>query len=341
MMMAESALELEDLEDYDGFEGVAEDLLDDELALEGELLENGYGDGFSELEDFALEAEDYMDFEGDEFLGWAKKAFRKVGGWVKKGVKWIGKHGKGIFKVLAPIAARVVGGVIGGPIGAQIGGTLASAVMREAEYEGEAETESELYESEEEFEASGGDWESYEAMEEYAAQAAEAVSEAESDRHIARMAWSATRMYRSNRRVRRAIPRVIRAALALAKTFRLHKRTRWAIKAIPVIVRRTLVRLNRMPVINKRAIVEAMARETAWVLANRRRASTALRRHHMVRRRVVGRSVVGRSVTGSSPASVRTTTIRKTYPLVRTRHWPTARHHHKTRFYVPVYAFKG
>ena len=276
------ALDMMDMEEFE----------EEDMFGLGEVEEEDmFGLGEVEEEDmFGLgEFDGYGDFEGDLFFGklWRgiKRVARGVSKWVVRGAKALGKVLGPIFKKLAPIASRIVGGVIGGPAGAAIGGSIAQAVLREADYESEAEAEAELLESDADFEAQGGDFEAYELMEDFAAEAVEAESEAEADMFIGRMALQAAQMFRRNPRLRGAVPRVIRAAMALAKTFRVNKRTRWAIRTIPVIIKRTLTRLGRLRRVTRRSIVEAMAHETAWVLANRRRALVALRHHQMVRRR--------------------------------------------------------
>ncbi len=285
----EGALEPEELWEFDELEAYDyEDTLEPEELWEFDELEAyEYEDAFEpeevwELDD--LEYGEYEDWEADPFFGFIKRAFKKVGSWIKRGARALAKGLGSIFKKLAPIAARIVGGTIGGPAGSLIGGAITKAVLGEAAYESEAEAEADLFESEHDFEEEGGDFEAFEDMEIFSAEAAEAESEAEADMSIAHMIRAGARMFRANPRLRRTIPRVLRAAAALAKTFRANRRTRWAIRVIPVIVRRTLTRLARIRRITRRAIVQAMAREVAWVFANRRRAMAALRRHRVTRR---------------------------------------------------------
>jgi hypothetical protein len=95
----------------------------------------------------------------------------------------------------------------------------------------------------------------------------------------------ARHILRRNRRLNRYLPRIIRAAVALAITFRRNRRTRWAIRLIPLIMLRVLARLARIRRITPRVIVTVISRETAYILANRRRAFIALRRAQMQRRR--------------------------------------------------------
>jgi hypothetical protein len=225
-----------------------------------------------------------------EFVGKVGRFFRRVGrGAVriaKKGVRALSRVAGPLFKKLAPIAARVIGTAIGGPAGAAIAGQVANAVLREGEMEADGEAESVLEAGDESFLEAGGDESAYEMMESYAARAAEAESENDADAAILRMSAHAARMFRANRRVRAAIGPVLQGALALAKMFRAKPETRWAVKLIPTIVKRTLTRLARTRRITRRTIAAAMAQETAWVLANSRRATVTLRRHGRVRRAV-------------------------------------------------------
>ena len=278
--------ELEEIEDdLDGFEDDELEMMDD---LEGDDGLGEFGDlefdeGFE-----GFEFEDEPDFEDEaEFF---KKVFRSIKGFGKRlirgGLRALRRFGGPLFKMLAPLAARIVGGVIGGPAGVAIANAITGAVLREAASESAGEAEELIEEGVEAFEEAGGDLEAYELMEEYAAEAAEAESEERALVAIGRMLRQITRLFRGNRKLRGILPRVIRGALALARTLRGTRRTRWALQVIPLIVMRTLTRLARARRITPRLVVRVMAQQTAWVLANRRRALAALRRHRMNRRRV-------------------------------------------------------
>jgi len=237
------------------------------------------------------EYEYYSEMSDEEIFGFIKKAFKGIGKFIKKGARALGKIIGPIFKKLAPIAAKIVGGVIGGPAGAAIGGSIAGAVLRESEMETESDVELEFEQNEAEFESAGGDVEAYEAMEYYAAEVAEATTERRANRSLVRLARQIALTFRRNRRLKPIIPRVMRGAIALAKTFRANRKTRWAIRTIPLIVRRTLTRLSRTKgrrIVPKQVVI-AMSHETAWVLANRKRAMAALRSNSRSRRRVPAR----------------------------------------------------
>ena len=286
----ENDFEENDFEELGGHEGDLEEISAYEVGTTGELedpsdeyeIDEPWQADLEELDDESdeLEFESGFDDELDEegFFSFIKKIGRGLGSLVKKGARALGRIVGPLFKKLAPIAARIVGGAIGGPAGAAIGGTIAGAVLRESEMETEAGTEAEFEQSEIDFEEAGGDSESYEAMQGYAEIMAGADSERRVNRAFVALARRIPRMFRRNRRLQPVIPLVIRASLALAKTFRKNRRTRWAIRAIPLIIRRTLTRLARARRIDRRAVVLAMSRETAWVLANPRRARLSMRR---------------------------------------------------------------
>jgi hypothetical protein len=287
--------------EFSGYEIEAE-LEDPEFEINDELDEPyqfGSGDEFFEGEEYSLSEND--GYDGDEYelelsgendeeiFGLLKKAGRGLKKLVRGGIRVVKKIVGPLLKKLGPIAARIVGGAIGGPAGAKIGGTIASAILREGELESSEGTEIEFDRDEAEFEAVGGDIEVFEDMEAAAEEIAEAESERRANRGLARLMRGATRLFGRNRRLRPVIPLVVRAALALVKTFRGNRKTRWAIRTIPLIIRRTLTRLARARKVDRKTVVLAMSRETAWVLANRRRAIKAMRGGH--RRRRGGRRI--------------------------------------------------
>lgn len=225
--------------------------------------------------------------EDDEFFKsigrFVKKAARGVGRLVKRGVRTLGRVAGPLFKVFGPIAAKIVGTAIGGPAGAAIASTIASNLLKEAEYEDEADAESAIEEDEALLQGVGVDEASYDMMADAAFEMSEAEDERAANRALVRMVGHAMRGFGSNRRLRPHLPRIMRAAIALARTFRANRKTRWAVGVIPLIVARTVLRLSRARRITQRTLVEAMSRETAWVLANPARARAAMRT--MARRR--------------------------------------------------------
>lgn len=256
--------EFEEFDDFGEFEGFAE-------------FETSWGDPYT---DSMIPS----DSEVDEFLG---KVFRSVGRFIKKGIRWVGKRLPGVFKVLAPLAAKVLGGVVGGPAGSMIASALTSAIVKEAEGEDEEHALAEMLEDEALFESAGGDYEALEYMELFAEDAATAEDEAEADYAIGRMALMTRRLLKRDRRLRAVYPRIAKGAAALAKTFRGNPQTRDAIRLIPLIVRNTLVQLSRhRGAMTPRLVVTVMAKQAAKALASRNRVSTGLRRH----KRIVARS---------------------------------------------------
>lgn len=284
-----------DADPWDGGLGEGDFMADDFETVVGEPdLFSDYEDdgGLGELEDWEFDTE-YEDWEADSFdeddeffksIGrFVKKAARGVGRLVKRGVRTLGRIAGPLFKVLGPIAAKIVGTAIGGPAGAAIAGTIASSLLKEAEYEDEADAESAIEEDEALLQGVGVDEASYDLMADAAFEMSEAEDERAANRALVRMIGHATRSFRRNRRLRPHLPRIMQAAIALARTFRANRKTRWAVAVIPLIVARTALRLSRTRRITRRTLVEAMSRETAWVLANPARARAAMRT--MARRR--------------------------------------------------------
>lgn len=301
---SEEELEFEDYEDGSGEDG---DFLSWDAGVESlESMWDGESspDPFEDVEtlgepdllgDFEATGDWELFEDEDEFFKkigrFIKKAARGVGRLVKKGVRIIGKFAGPLLKVLGPVAARIVGTVIGGPAGAKIAGTLASALLREAEYEDEGDAEAAIEEDEALLEDAEVDEAAYDLMAAAATELAESEDEASASRALTRMIGYGFLGFRRNRRLRPHIPKVMRAALALAQTFRGNRKTRWAIQVIPLIVARTMLRLSRTSRITKKTLVEAMARETAWVLASPRRARAAMR---VMRRRSARSQVAAR-----------------------------------------------
>lgn len=284
------------LDDLDGLDGVDEldGLSESTYQFEG----GGYETGWDGIEGLEFESDYETDFEGLEFefdeFGedpeFFKKLFRGVGRLIKKGARFIGKNFKRLFKVLAPVAAKIVGTAIGGPAGAAVATAVTNAVLKEAEESPESEEmiEAVLEDGDEAFLEAGGDLDAIAEMEDAATEAAEAVSERDADEAIARMVRAIPRLARS-RKLRRWIPRLQKAAAALAKTLRLNRKTRWAVKLVPLIMRRAVMALLRQRRITARSVVIAVAHATAWVLANPRRARAATRHRRRVVRRVRSR----------------------------------------------------
>lgn len=264
-----------------------------EFEGEGDWFDDGFSDEFDSFGDWEDEfAGDPMipsDAEVDEFLG---KAFRSIGRFVKKGVAWARKRLPGVFKMLAPLAAKVLGGVVGGPAGSMIASALTSAIVKEAESESEEATLAEALEEEALFESAGGDYRALEYMEIFAEDAATAEDESEADYAIGRMSLMTRQLLRRDRRLRAVYPRIMKAAAALAKTFRGNPQTRGAIRLIPLIVRNTLVELSRhRGAFSPKLVVTVMAKQAARALGSRNRISQGLRRHRRIIQRVPNKNV--------------------------------------------------
>ncbi len=268
---------------------------------------DGFGErgGIGDFEDLYGESGDYeeassweVEFGAYEFGDPDPEAeiFGRIGSFVKRAARGAVKLARRaapalarvavpMFRTLAPVAAKVVGGALGGPAGAAIAGTVANAVLREAENETESAASGTLAEGDVEFEQAGGNLDAYELMEVYAAEAARAPSMPAADAAIVRMASASVRLFRSNARLRPVLPYVVKGAITLAMALQRNPQTRWAVRLVPLIVKRALTRLSRSARVTARAVIEAMAHETAWALANRARAIATLNRHRIALRR--------------------------------------------------------
>ncbi len=271
-----SELDVLEAEEMEAFE---EDLEDAEDLEEGDP-EEGVGEESLELlvgasESGLLEEE----LEEDEFLGKvlkrAKRAARTIGRVAFPVASQVLQHFSPLLKKLAPMAGRVIGTAIGGPAGAAVGGALASAVLSESEAEESGDPAMDAtYEELQHPDAV--------AMESEAYWASSVRSPSRADSHIVRMVTLSARMYRHSSQVRRNLPHIIRGAVALAKAFRRFPKTRWAVRVVPTIVRRSLARFARMRHVSRRTIISVMSREAARALRSRSRTQAILRRNRMM-----------------------------------------------------------
>lgn len=258
------------LGDFEDYEAIEQELYEGDFYDEEASSSDPYSADFYSDELYEYEMEDY---EADPFLG---KFLKKAGRFIKKGVNVIKRSP--FLKTLARVGASALGGALGGPAGIALANAVTGAVLREAEYEGEAEAEAELYESDLEFEDQGGSQEAYAAMEYEAERAVQADDELEASRAIRGMITKTPRLLRRYPHLRPVYPKIMRGSAAVAKTMRANPKSRWAIALLPVAIRRTLQQLARHRQINDRLIIQVFARNVAWVLANRSRATAALRR---------------------------------------------------------------
>lgn len=164
------------------------------------------------------------------------------------------------------------------------------STIREGEYEGEME-----FELEGEFEG-----ESLAnpirrvypdaMMEHFGHAAAAARSEAEAEAFIGALIPLAARLVpRVAPTIIRSAPALIRGAANVTRTLRRNPATRPLVRAVPTIVRRTALDINRQATrgrpVSPQAAVQALARQTQRVISNPQQARVALQRNATVDRR--------------------------------------------------------
>lgn len=263
------------------FEGLGETLGEGEGAFgEGEWELEGFGEGEGPLGEFENESfstgyesefEGLGEYEGEQFFG---KAFKKIGGFIKKAAP--------ILKKVAKIAAPIVGTAIGGPIGGKIG-SMATKLLGESEYESEFEFEYEA-ESEAEMEAvMEGPMSEQQALGELMAAAA---SRAATDMEAEAQIGSATAIVLSpaDRDVLRGVlPSINRGVAVLTRILRRSAATRPVVRAIPTIVKRSAVSLRKQAAsgrpITRPAAARAVATQTRKVLSSPVTCAKAVRRN--------------------------------------------------------------
>jgi hypothetical protein len=217
-------------------------------------LEQPQADGF-DLEDYdgyePLDAEaageefDGFDAEADAFF---KKAFRKIGGALKKGI--------GHLRKLAPIAGKIAGGFFGGPVGAKIGGQLGGMLQEDEGFDGyeqesfdfeEFDSEDESMEQEplreDQPQSFNLDPFTDALAEELAASAADSESDAEASALLGGVTIHI--MSRAPVTVKRLSPVIVRSASRLGRFLRRNRRTRTLVRAIPTIERRAVKMLTK------------------------------------------------------------------------------------------------
>jgi hypothetical protein len=261
------------------------DLFDDEFTLAEEEAD-GFGGFEAPGADGLFEeelGEEFLDFEGDPFLG---KAWRRV--------KSVARTVAPIAKKLAPIAGKVVGGALGGPAGALIGGKLGGVVsqLEAEEFDGEAaDTEDEL-----EATSVPGLTPAIEAL---AEEIAGAAADAESDTDAEGLAGGVTIHILSHApmSVQRMSPVLVRRSARLARLFRQSPRSRPLVKTLPAINRRTVATLSRKAAKGKpvtpRTAARTMARQAMRTLNSPKRTASAIVRNDLQRRKL-RRSTVAR-----------------------------------------------
>ncbi len=242
----------------------------------GEL--EAFGEGEGPLGEFEgeqtlgeYEYEGFGESEGEQFFG---KAFKKIGGFLKKAAP--------ILKQVAKVAAPIVGTAIGGPIGGKIG-SMAGKLLGESEYEAGFEFEMEG-ESEAEMEAVlQGPLSEQQALGELMAAAA---SRAATDMEAEAQIGSATVIALSpadRDTLRLVLPSINRGVAVLTRILRARPATRPAVRAIPTIIKRSAVSLRNQAAsgrpVTRNAAARAVATQTRRVLASPSICGRAIQRN--------------------------------------------------------------
>lgn len=273
--------------------GEGEGAFESEWELEGAFGETEGPLGEFENEQFGLgesELETYFENEGEQFFG---KAFKKIGGFIKKAAP--------ILKKVAKVAAPIVGTAIGGPIGGKIG-SMAGKLLGEAEGEGYYESEWEA-ENEAELEAVlEGPMSEQQALGELMAAAA---SRAATDMEAEAQIGSSTAIVLSpadRDALRGVLPSINRGVAVLTRILRRNPATRPAVRAIPAIVKRSCHTLRKQAAsgrpVTRQAAARAVATQTRRVLSSPATTAKAVQRNVNATRAVARKA---RTSTGAGP----------------------------------------
>jgi hypothetical protein len=266
--------------------GLHEDEMEfeDEAGMEGEGLLGGLlgeGEGEDEFE-FEMEVEMEGEFEsGEQFFGS-----------VFKGIKGLVGRAAPFLKRIAKFAAPMVGTAIGGPFGGMLGKLASNALgegedeyeLHEMEFEGEEEGEFEgESESEVAQEIMSHELAQHEALAEMmASSAAHEQHEGEAEAMIG--AATITVLSPSDRRaLGKLLPRLVRGAAILTRILRKDPRTKFAVRAVPTIVGRTVKQLKKRAAagrpITRRAVAKAAATQVRKVLGSPKVCAAAITRN--------------------------------------------------------------
>ena len=258
-----------------------------ELELEEEVA------GLGEFEQHEGEQHELAgELEGDQFFG---RAFRGIRRFAQRAAPLLGQ--------IARVAAPVVGTAIGGPFGAVLG-RVASQALGEEELAQEWEQhelenpelahefgqhelahEFEQHESAQEaaFEIAHHEVSQHEAIAEIMA---EAASHEQNEAQAEAMMGAAVVTVlspRDRRALRRLLPHLVRGASVLTRILRRRRATRPAVRAVPTIMRRTVVHLKRQAAagqpVTRRAAGRAAATEVRRVLSSPSACAAAIQQN--------------------------------------------------------------
>jgi hypothetical protein len=292
--------ELHETETEAGLEG--EGILGSIGNVLGGLLGEGETEGELEAE---LESESEGELE-DELEGEGELEYEAEGEWeLESGEQFFGNIGKFIRRA-APVLRRVAKAALPivasafGPAGTVVGGLAGNLLESEGEMEMELEDEigSHEYESELEAEAeleslhevASHELASHEALAEMmAAHASQEMHEGEAEA-AAGAAVMTTLSPRDRRELRRLLPNLVRAVALMTRLLRRRRATRPAVRAMPLVVSRTIKSLRRQAAkgrpVTKRSAARTMARQVQQVIGNPRVCAAAIRRNVRVSRRM-------------------------------------------------------
>jgi hypothetical protein len=222
----------------------------------------GEGFDFEQPQSNGFDLEDYDGYEpldaeavGEEFHGFDaeadaffKKAFRKIGGALKKGI--------GHLRKLAPVAGKIAGGFFGGPLGAKIGGQLGGMLQEDEGFDGyeqesfdfeEFDSEDESMEQEPLREDQPQSFNLDPFTDALAEELAASAADRESDTEASALLGGVTIhvMSRAPVTVKRLSPVIVRSASRLGRFLRRNHRTRPLVRAIPTIERRAVKMLTK------------------------------------------------------------------------------------------------
>src|SRR5262245_22061645 len=251
-----------------------------ELAQEGELEWEGEGEA------------------SEQFFG---RIARGIGRFVRRAAP--------LLRTVARVAAPLVGTAIGGPFGAVLGRVASSALgetdgqreLEHHEHEFESEWEHHEHELTHEFEGEAHLEVHHESAQEIAQEIAhhelthhEALAEmmaeaASHEQHEAQAeamvgaAVMTTLSLRDRRALQRLLPNLVRGAAVLTRVLRRRRLTRPAVRAVPTIMRRTVLTLKRQAAngqpVTRRAAARAASLEVRRVLGNPSACAAAIRQN--------------------------------------------------------------
>lgn len=261
--------------------------MQDELDMDFEDYGDEFVDDFDDFSDYEMLAEydgyddDYVDLEGDwegydELDPFFGKAFRKIGGFVKRAAKKLAP----IAKAHAGKIGGLLGGVVGGPAGAALGSKIGGFVQNLEDADD--------YDSEDEMDAMAPVSVIDEGLAESMATAASKSRPADAQALGGAIAITITS--KTPIEVKRVTPALASAAGRMAKSLASDPAAKPLVKTLPTIVKQTAGTLRKKaakgkPVTPKTAI-RVMAKQAKRTLASPKRLEKALANNAVKRRKL-------------------------------------------------------